>query len=163
MAEASVVFSAGALLRGEVEVLEAIRHHAVIVGGQWHEYGVGEGDIVDTRQTPLGPAPGVVIHHNFTEAILDGRSYSYVPMWLLTSLEVIFGVVAALVFAAYSGFWTKVGGFIIFSFALVLIQWLMLQLFGTFFEAFVPLLGLWLHSIFERFLDHRSTSTSQSA
>jgi hypothetical protein len=153
LAEANVVFSSGALLRREREVMEAVGASPVIVGGNWHKLGHGLGEIVDTYATPLGPLAGALIHHNFAEAILDGRSYRYVPKWALVVLEILFAVVAAVVFSIYANAWTKLLGFVGFSLILIVIQWLMLQLLGTFFEAFVPLLGLWLHSVFERFVD----------
>lgn len=159
---AHVTFSAGDLLHGNdavrADLRRELQHKPVIVGGDWHLTQYGLGSVVDIHETPIGWINGAVIHENFVEAMLDGRSYAYVPAWLLDTLEVMFGVAAALVFAAYSGFRVKLLVFAIFTLGLVFIQWLMLQLFGTFFEAFLPLLALWLHSVIERFVGHPSAA-----
>ena len=152
-----MTFSAGDLLRGDAGDLA---HRPVIVGGQWHLTQLGLGPEVDTHDTPIGRINGAVIHENFVEAILDGRSYGYVPEWLLAALEVMFGIAAALVFAAYAGFRVKLAVFAGLTLGLLFIQWVMLQVFGTFFEAFLPLLGLWLHSVMERFVGGRPSHAS---
>jgi len=144
------IFSAHDLLLGNGHVIDALRRRPVIVGAHWHMAQAALGDLVDVHDTPIGPTSGAIIHENFAEAMLDGRQYGYIPDWVLQGLTLIFGVVAMVVFAAFEDLWAQIAVFTCLSFALVLVQWLLLQLLGTFFEAFVPLLGLWLHSVIER-------------
>jgi CHASE2 domain-containing sensor protein len=157
---------AGALLRGDRALAEAVNARAVIVGGQWHTSAYGVGDIVDRHMTPIGPITGAVIHENFAEAILDSRTYSYVPNWLLIALEVAFGVIAAIVFAYYSKVWVKLGFFALFFLGSLLIQSVMFLLLGTIFDASIPLFGLLVHSLAERIfekhpdVDHSGVSTT---
>ncbi len=133
---------------------KSLRHFAVIVGGEWSSSGYGAGDLIDQHYTPVGTINGAIIHENFAEAILDGRTFAYFTELDLHLLEIVFAIAAAFVFAAYSGFWVKLGVFAGLTTILVLIQWAMLLVFGTFFDAFIPLLGLWLHSLIERFVGH---------
>jgi hypothetical protein len=150
--KAHVVYSAASLLSGNRDVLKSLNSEVVIVGGGWHTNQLGLGSIVDRHDTPIGTTAGAIIHGNYVEAILDGRQYSQVPVWVLRCLEFLFGIGAALIFGLFSSFWTKLGVLVLMCAFLVLSQWLLLIAIGTFFEAFVPLLGLWLHSLLERFL-----------
>ena len=67
----------------------------------------------------------------------------------------MFGVGAAIFFASYSSIWIKLAGFGALAVLLLTMQWLMLLVFGVFFEAFLPLLGLALHSVIERLAEPR--------
>ena len=146
----NVAIPSSDLLSPSTDTANLIYGNAVIVGAQWHGKAYGVGEIVDLHPTPIGPISGALIHENFAEAILDSRIFGYVPDWGLRLLEVLFGIVAAVAFALYADIWTKAAIFVGLCAVLVATQWLMLQIFGTFFEAFVPLMGLALHSVIER-------------
>ena len=135
----------------EDNVLGKLRFKPVLVGARWHTEG-GYGPPVDNHFTPIGWTNGAIIHENFAEAILSGRLYAGTPDWVLETLEILFGVGAALLFAAYAQLWVKITLFFGLAGLLLAIQWLMFQLVGTFFEAIFPLLGLAIHSIAERLI-----------
>jgi uncharacterized membrane protein len=46
----------------------------------------------------------------------------------------------------------KIAGLAGMTLLLVFLQWALLQALGIFFEAIVPVLGLFIHSIVERFI-----------
>ncbi len=146
-----VIFSAGDLLNGKQDIHE-LNSEAVIVGADWSTFAYGQGPPVDLHVTPVREMVGVIIHENFAEALLDSRQYSETPGWLVHAFEILFSLLAAAVFALSSRFWRKLAAVILFSALLILVQWAAVQVLGVFFEAFVPLLGLWLHSIGESFL-----------
>ena len=149
-----IVVPARRVLSGDLKAEKAMHGNLVIVGGGWHMLQKGWGEVVDTQDTPVGPIVGAVIHENFVEAILDSRVVSYVPDWLLRTAEVIFSAAAAICFALYSRVSTKIAVFVTLCAALIAIQWMMLQMFGMFFDGSVPLLGLGVHSLAERLLGH---------
>jgi hypothetical protein len=151
--KAGAIVPAGALLAGDPSVLDRLRFKPVLVGADWHISGFNLGDKVDRHFTPIGWTNGAIIHENFAEAILSGRLYSGTPDWLLHALEILFGVFAAILFAAYSQLWVKIALFFGLAVFLFAVQWLMFQLVGTFFEAIFPLLGLAIHSIVERLIE----------
>ena len=136
------------LLKGDVDVLDTQQPSAVIVGGTWlaHDY---QG-MVDLHDAVTGKISGVLIQENFAEGILDGRMTPPLPDWMLLSIEITLGIVFAFVFAAVPHFWAKLLVLAGLAAALFVVQWLMFALFGNFLEAFVPLLGLSLHSILEK-------------
>lgn len=156
------VVSAKDLLAGKPKAIALVTRQRVIVGGAWHTgYDIGNrpndpsAELVDMHSTPVGPMNGALIHENFTEAILDHRFNRTLPDWFLYFLEILFGVAAALFFASYSSIWIKLAGFGALALLLLTLQWLMLLMFGVFFEAFLPLLGLAVHSVIERLAEPR--------
>jgi hypothetical protein len=56
----------------------------------------------------------------------------------------------AVVFSLEQNVITKSLGLFLPSILLLWVQWLLLQTIGVFFEVFVPVFGLWLHSVVER-------------
>lgn len=133
--------------------------HAVIVGGGFHPRHRGsedDADLVDLHRTPAYEMSGALVHDNYVEAILKGRTFRAIPDWVLLTLEVLFGIGAAVLFAAYSQLWVKVAAFFGLLALLIVVQWLMLGLFGTIFEAIVPLVGLAVHSIIDRLIEEKA-------
>jgi hypothetical protein len=64
-----------------------------------------------------------------------------------------------LIFAASTRFWVGVVAAILLSFILMIVEWVSLHQFGVFFDAFVPVLALWLHSVYDRlFTSTRTTA-----
>jgi CHASE2 domain-containing sensor protein len=142
--------SAGDLLANNPDLADSLQGKIAIIGAAWHMGGFGEGEAIDQHETPVGAINGAVIHADFAEAILDSRTYARVPGGVLLALELVFAVSAAVIFALVENVWMKVGALVGMMAALCAVQWLMLIAVGTFFEAFVPILGLWLHSLVER-------------
>ena len=145
------VTTAGQLLRKDPSALDAVQCNVVIVGGRWHRQPAQE--MVDLHDTPLGKMSGLLMHENFAEGILDARLLGVIPDWAQWAIDVFLGIAFAFVFAAFSEFWTKLLLLAGIAVGLFLVQWLLLTLFGSFLEVFLPLLGLSLHSILEKLLE----------
>ncbi len=143
--------SAGQLLHGDESILDLQRPTAVIVGGTWLSH--DSPGPVDLHEAVTGKISGVLIHENFAEGILDARLVTPLPEWVIVSIEAVLGVIFALAFAAFPSFWAKLLLFAGIAAALLVVQWLMFVLFGSFLEAFWLLLGLSLHSILEKLLE----------
>lgn len=150
MEEKHAIFTPADLFGNARETRDRIDGNAVIVGGEWHFSARGAGYRVDMHLTPIGLTSGAIVHANFAEAILDSRIHPQVPEWALRLAEAVFSLAAVFAFAAVSQSWLQLGAFVGLCAALVLIQIEMLQQFGVFFEAFVPLVSLFLHAIGER-------------
>jgi CHASE2 domain-containing sensor protein len=127
-----------------------LRGSAVIVGAHWRTFAADRGDFVDEHSTPVGRIVGAELQANFVEDILDGRTFGTSPAWLLHGTEIVLSLVAAVVFALIAGFLGKLAGVALLLLVLLFIQWSVLHLFGVFFDAFVPILGLGLHALYDR-------------
>jgi CHASE2 domain-containing sensor protein len=147
--EFQALVSARALLQGTVAKRQ-LEARAVIIGGDWSTFAAGRGRRVDVHPTPVGPIVGAVLHANFVEALLDSRTFKFTSVHALHVTELVFSLLVALIFVLIRPWWAKVASLVPLLVSLLLIQWMILHGFGLFFDAFVPLLGLGLHSLYER-------------
>lgn len=130
--------------------LSALDGQTVIVGADWSSLAADRGDLIDVHSTPVGPMIGALIHANFVEALLDSRTFRGTSPRLVRGAELVFGFIAAIVFALAKRLWTKLAAVVVLLLLLLLIQWSALHLIGVFFDGFIPLLALLLHSFYER-------------
>jgi CHASE2 domain-containing sensor protein len=145
------IFWAGDLMHGKVPQ-EELRGQTIIVGADWSSLAAGRGQSIDVHQTPVGTIVGALIHDNFVEALLDSRVYVSTSSRLIEAAEILFGVIATILFALLARLWTKLVGVVALSALLILIQRTVLHEFGIFFDAFIPLLAVWLHSVYDRLI-----------
>jgi len=61
----------------------------VLIGGTWHEYSEGNGPLIESFRSSVGSVPGVYLHANYVESLLDGRFNSAVPPWLAVLVDLI--------------------------------------------------------------------------
>jgi hypothetical protein len=152
IADHAVTISASELLKDPVKARDVLQGWPVIVGGAWHQYAYGLGPIIDTHPTPLGAAPGVLLHENLLEAVLARRTYPGLDENSMKVLEAAVGIVAAVFFAAFAGFVRKLLAVTAVVTGLFVLQWAILRLFGFFFEALIPVLALGVHTLIDRLI-----------
>lgn len=142
-----ITMSAGSLLGDPAKARSILGGKPVIVGAAWSQRAKGRGGQVDLHDTPIGKVSGPVIYENVAEAVLSNRALRGLDEHALWWLELLVGMAAAVIFAAFSDFRMRVV-VVVAAIALMFVaQWMILQLFGTFFDAFVPVVGLGLHAI----------------
>ena len=133
-----------------VEERRKLEHRVVLIGSGWSRLAYGRGGLADGHSSPVGVIPGVFVHANYVEAILDGRAYRPIPEWVGISAEVLVVLAAALVFAARLPPWRKAGAIAFLCICLGLFSYLLFQNLGRFFDAFIPLLMVAGHAVFEQ-------------
>lgn len=151
--ENHAIQSARDVIQGNDATLAILEHKIVVVGAGWSSQAAGRGLRVDLHETPIGRLNGALIHANFAEAFLDSRTYRHVPGIVLNAAEFAFGLLASAIFALFPGIVRGLAGLIGLTGVLIAIQWAVMHLFGVFFEAFLPLVGVWLHSIWEQLFE----------
>jgi CHASE2 domain-containing sensor protein len=124
----------------------------VIIGAGWSSLARGRGGLVDMHTTPVGMLNGPMIHGNFVEAILGRRTFRATASWLPEACELAFGLFAAVIFSLEHSAITKILALLSVSCAFLVLQWFLLLTVGVFFEALIPMFGLWLHSVVERLI-----------
>ena len=146
----SVVVSAHDLLNNFAKVQPILQGYPVIIGAAWNQRAKGSGELVDIHDTPVGKMFGAILHANLVEALLTNRVYRGFSEHTILALEIAIGLAAGIFFAAFEPWWQR-GLALMFAVALlVLLQWLVLQLFGFFLDAFIPIFGLGLHAMADR-------------
>jgi CHASE2 domain-containing sensor protein len=160
--QSNAVFSAHAVLHEMIDK-ETLEAKAVIVGADWSRDALDRGPRADLHPTPVGSIVGAMLHANFVEAVLDTRIFGATPEWVLVGTEIIFSLIAGVAFALIPSVRGKIAGIFSLLFILFFVQWLVLHTLGIFFDSFVPVLGMGLHSLYERLVPHGTKQAQVSA
>src|SRR6185503_12794923 len=97
--QAFTTVSANQVLERDPEALRKLAFKVVILGGHWHDRGHNRGNWVDAYDSPIGNVPGILIHANYAEALLDSRIYRPWRGWVLKLIEVVQALMIAIPFA----------------------------------------------------------------
>jgi len=131
------------------------RNRVVLIGGTWHEYGPNTGPFIDRFSSPAGELPGMYMHANYVEALLDDRFSVELPTGLAIIADIFLGL------ALYSSYHKKRRFAIIglcaipFVFGYVLVANL-----GIFADAVLPFSLCFVHLLVEHELHRRSSSSA---
>lgn len=142
------------------EIAGKVSGKIVIIGGSWHQRSFGRGSRIDEHSTPVGDIPGVFVHANYVEALLDSRYYQPVRKKLLIALEVLLGLITAVfIEKKFWWVWTILGvaGLILILMILAIIS---LQVLGAFFDFFIPMIMVIGHAVYEKVNDWRKTAAN---
>ena len=134
---------------------EQLGDRMVLIGAKWHADCACEGGAyVDTHDSPGGTEPGVMLHANYVEAMLD-RSGTFTPITDGTAEAIEIGLVILLALVSTLEIHTgwKFGAFlagIVFSIGLT---YMLLQNLGLFLDFAIPLLMILGHTLVEEFVN----------
>jgi CHASE2 domain-containing sensor protein len=151
--QVKAIFSARAVRLGTIDQ-SAPDSKAVIVGASWSRDAANRGPYVDLHSSPVGAMVGEELHANYAEAFLDSRVFAAVSKGFLDVAEIVFGISAAIAFALIPNLWGKALGLLALTATMFAISALALRAFGVFFDAFVPLVGLGIHALYESYTGH---------
>lgn len=145
---------------------EQLADRLVFVGADWHSNAYGVGPLVDSHNSPGGMEPGVMLHANYVEAILD-RTGTFAPVADATAekLEIALALALAMigVLEIHSAWkWAAFGISIVLS---VVFTYTLLQNLGLFLDFFIPMLMIVAHTIAEEALKiwHESRHSERGA
>jgi len=137
------------VLQGDPQTKQKIQYNVVIVGSGWNINAYGRGGLADGHLTPVGPLPGVYLHANYVEALLDNRTSKPYRDFALHIVEAIVALMVALVFARLARLIWKIGAVILLVVGLVLYGYVSLLMLGWFYDFFVPVILVVIHAIYE--------------
>jgi CHASE2 domain-containing sensor protein len=128
----------------------------IFVGAHWHTFAAGTGPLVDTFPSPGGRLPGVMLHANYVEAMLD-HTGTFTPVSDTTAeileglLVLVLGIIGALDVRAI---W-KWGAFTAGLSLAIVLTYVLLQNLGLFMDFLIPLLMIVVHTLVEEILHMR--------
>ena len=139
-----------------VDLRRDLADKVVLVGGAWHSNAMGQGQRVDTYNSPAGSMPGVFLHANYIEA-LDGERGTFAPISDTTAeiMELSLALALALIgsFEIHAGWkWGAFGASLAIS---VVLTYVLLENLGLFLDFLVPVFVLIVHTLVEEFLAMR--------
>jgi CHASE2 domain-containing sensor protein len=125
----------------------------VFVGAKWHANAYGNGPFVDVHNSPGGMEPGVMLHANYVEAMLD-RTGTFTP--ISDSMSELLEIALALALAMIGVLeihtawkWAAFGIGIVLS---ILFTYTLLQNLGLFLDFLIPMLMIVVHAVAEEVL-----------
>jgi CHASE2 domain-containing sensor protein len=122
----------------------------VFVGAKWHANAYGAGPFVDVHNSPGGLEPGVMLHANYVEAMLD-RTGTFTPISDSTAelLEIGLALVLAMIGVLEIHTAWKWAAFAIGIVLSILFTYTLLQNLGLFLDFLIPMLMIIVHAIAE--------------
>lgn len=122
----------------------------VFVGAKWHANAYGTGPFVDFYNSPGGMEPGVMLHANYVEAMLD-RTGTFAPVSDSTAelLEIGLALVLAMIGVLEIHTAWKWAAFVIGIVLSILFTYTLLQNLGLFLDFLIPMLMIIVHAIAE--------------
>lgn len=149
------VVYAGQVLSGAAD-LKPFAHKIVLIGGAWSRFAHGRGAEIDSYFTPVGWVPGVFIHANFVEAVLDSRTFPALSEGVQLALEIFAVALIAVVFGLDLRARTKLKWAAILLGGLLVLSYFFWQNLGVFFDFFIPIVLLSGHFAIEQIQEWRA-------
>jgi CHASE2 domain-containing sensor protein len=153
----NVVFLAREILEQSPEARrQKFEGKIVLVGGTWSELAYRRGQPVDLWTSPVGSIPGVLIHANYVEALLDSRTHASLPELATRAIELGLLLLCLLAFTLRLRAWQKTAVVGALLLSLLMSAYFAFQNLGVIFDVFIPLLFLAAHAVFEQVLEWRA-------
>ena len=148
------IFSGNQIMKTDVGALrDQLADKLVFVGAKWHGDAYGAGPLVDQHNSPGGMEPGVMLHANYVEAMLD-RTGTFTPVSDSTAEFIEIGLVLALALVGLMeihALW-KWAALVIGLVLSLLLAYTLLQNLGLFLDFLIPLLMIVFHTLGEEVL-----------
>ncbi len=125
----------------------------VFLGANWHANAFGSGPLVDIHNSPGGMEPGLMLHANYVEAMLD-RTGTFTPVSDNTAelIEIGLALVLALIGVLEIHTAWKWAAFALGILLSILFTYTLLQNLGLFLDFLVPLLMIVFHTAGEEII-----------
>jgi CHASE2 domain-containing sensor protein len=125
----------------------------VFLGANWHANPFGTGPLVDVHNSPGGMEPGVMLHANYVEAMLD-RTGTFTPVSDNTAelIEIGLALVLAIIGVLEIHTAWKWAAFALGILLSILFTYTLLQNLGLFLDFLVPLLMIVFHTAGEEII-----------
>lgn len=138
---------------GAAALREQLADKLVFIGAHWHSDAYGTGPFVDMHNSPGGMEPGVMLHANYVEAMLD-RTGTFTAVSDTTAELLEIGLALALamigVLEIHTAWkWAAFGIGLVLS---ILFTYTLLQNLGLFLDFLIPMLMIILHTVAEEAL-----------
>jgi CHASE2 domain-containing sensor protein len=133
----------------------------VLIGAGWHSLAYGQGPWADSHLTPSGQLPGVLVHANYMEAVLQNGTAKPFPESVAVALEVLL-VLLLSVFGMLEIHWAwKWSAVLLSSVGVIVFSYLLLHTFGIMLDFFFPLIFVGVHSLYEHIREWRRVAREE--
>ena len=156
------IWTGRCILKSDPDRLAAqLLNRIVLIGAGWHSFAYGQGPLVDSHPTPAGPLPGVLVHANYIEAVLQNGTAKPFPERVAVVLEVLL-VLFLSVLGMFDIHWAwKWSAVFASSLGVIIFSYLLLHTFGIMLDFFFPLIFVELHSGYEHIREWRRSAREE--
>jgi CHASE2 domain-containing sensor protein len=150
------LFTGRDILNADLGHLTAqLLNRIVLIGAGWHSFAWKQGPPVDSHQTPSGTLPGVLVHANYIEAVLQNGTAKPFPESVAVVLEVLLALLLS-IFGMLEIHWAwKWSAVFLSSLGVIIFSYLLLHTFGLMLDFFFPLIFVGVHSLYEHISEWR--------
>lgn len=127
--------SAQKLLDGDLRAASLCRHRIVLIGGTWHN---PDGTLIESFPSPVGVVPGLFLHANYIESLLDNRFKQAVPKWLAVMVDFCLAMLMYLSFHSVTRTSKRIGVLAAFLLPLTIAYFLFANA-GRYLDFMIPL------------------------
>jgi class 3 adenylate cyclase/CHASE2 domain-containing sensor protein len=147
--------SSGAVLHphDQEALRKKIQHKVALIGGAWHRLGYRRGGVIDSYESPAGVIPGVLIHANYVEAVLDRRAVLPMSNWIVSPAEAFLAFLLAYALSLPIRPWFKASSALAVILLPILLSYVAIQNFGVYFDVFIVDLLLLGHFVTEKIVE----------
>ena len=138
------IVSARDVLAGNDQIKKVFRGKIVIIGGDWHQFGENRGPLIESFHSPVGDVPGLYLHANYVEALLDNRFRHAVPIWFGFGFDLVVGMLLYIFFDAVRRPGGRLAVLVVF-FIPPFAAYILFANFGLYFDFVLPLSLCFLH------------------
>jgi CHASE2 domain-containing sensor protein len=124
-----------------------------IIGGDWHQFGENRGPLIESFHSPVGDVPGLYLHANYVEALLDNRFRHAVPGWFGFGFDLAVGMMLYVFFDAVRGPTGRLGVLAVFCIP-PFAAYILFANFGLYFDFVLPLTLCFMHLGYSLFRDY---------
>jgi CHASE2 domain-containing sensor protein len=136
-------------------------NRVVLIGAGWHSLAHLQGPWVDSHPTPSGDLPGVLVHANYIEAVLQNVTAKPFSESVAVALEVLL-VLFLSVLGMFEIHWAwKWSAVFLSSLGVIIFSYLLLHTFGIMLDFFFPLIFVGLHSGYEHIREWRRSAREE--
>jgi CHASE2 domain-containing sensor protein len=136
------------LLAGSDEARKLCRGRIVMIGGDWHQYGENRGPPIEKFRSPVGDIPGLFLHANYVEALLDNNFRPAVPAWFGVTFDLVVGILLYICFHAVKRVVGRIGVLVVFSVPAWATYFLFANL-GRYLDFVLPLSLCFIHLAYQ--------------
>jgi CHASE2 domain-containing sensor protein len=161
-APSQTLFTGRDILNADTAHLTAqLLNRIVLIGAGWHSFAWKQGPPVDSHQTPSGTLPGVLVHANYIEAVLQNGTAKPFPESVAVVLEILLALLLS-IFGMLEIHWAwKWSAVFLSSLGVIIFSYLLLHTFGLMLDFFFPLIFVGVHSLCEHILEWRRSAREE--
>ncbi len=126
------------------------QNRIAIIGGTWHQYSENHGPPIESFRSPVGTVPGLLLHANYVESLLDGRFGKGVSPKVAVLADLALALTVYFVVRLPKGILARLGVSLAL-FGPILLAYALVATAGIYLDFVIPLFLVIAHLVIEHY------------